>query len=145
MRADLIALKPPPDAVDQPSRPQATAQKTASLVEQAAVTPWDEREYAGGGAAPGVEAQSLSRLNRPPSYPAIARRMGWEGTVVLEVEVQADGRVGDVSVAESSGHAVLDRAAADAVRAWRFEPAERLGEPVASHVRLPVQFQLVSP
>jgi protein TonB len=77
-----------------------------------------------------------------PSYPASARRLGIQGTVQLKVHVLADGRVGEIIVERSAGHADLDQAAADAVRQWHFEPARRDSEPVATWVLLPVQFQL---
>jgi periplasmic protein TonB len=77
-----------------------------------------------------------------PSYPASARRLGIEGTTLLRVYVAADGQVTDVQVDTSAGHPDLDRAAADAVRRWRFEPARRGTEPVGTWVRLPVQFVL---
>ena len=77
-----------------------------------------------------------------PSYPASARRLGIEGTTLLRVYVAADGQVADVQVDTSAGHPDLDRAAADAVRRWRFEPARRGTEPIGTWVRLPVQFVL---
>jgi protein TonB len=77
-----------------------------------------------------------------PSYPATARRLGIEGTALLRVFVDTDGRVGDVVVKHSAGHPDLDRAAADAVRRWRFEPARRGAETVAMWVELPVEFHL---
>jgi periplasmic protein TonB len=77
-----------------------------------------------------------------PSYPATARRLGIAGTALLRVFVDAEGRVGDVVVKQSAGHPDLDRAAADAVRRWRFEPARRGAETVAMWVELPVEFQL---
>jgi TonB family protein len=83
--------------------------------------------------------------NRPPVYPAVARRCGWEGTVLLELRVLADGRVAEVSVADSSGHEALDEAAVRAVRQWRFEPALCLGRPVAATARLPIRFKLMGP
>ena len=77
-----------------------------------------------------------------PSYPPSARRLGIEGTTVLSVLVEADGRVADVVVKQSAGHPDLDRAAAEAVRRWRFEPARRGAETVAMWVELPVEFHL---
>jgi protein TonB len=77
-----------------------------------------------------------------PSYPAAARRLGIEGTALLRVFVDAEGRVGDVVVKQSAGHPDLDRAAADAVRRWRFEPARRGADTVAMWVELPVAFHL---
>ena len=77
-----------------------------------------------------------------PSYPSSARRLGIEGTTLLRVYVAADGRVSDVQVDQSAGHPDLDRAAAEAVRRWKFEPGRRGSEPVGMWVRLPVQFVL---
>jgi periplasmic protein TonB len=77
-----------------------------------------------------------------PRYPASARRLGIQGTARLRVQVLADGHVGEIVVESSAGHPDLDRAAADAVRQWRFEPARRGAEAVATWVLLPVQFQL---
>ncbi|HET6366782.1 MAG TPA: energy transducer TonB [Pseudomonadales bacterium] len=77
-----------------------------------------------------------------PSYPSSARRLGVEGTTLLRVYVAADGRVTDVQVDQSAGHPDLDRAAAEAVRRWKFEPGRRGSEPVGMWVRLPVQFVL---
>jgi len=81
--------------------------------------------------------------NEPPPYPGVARRMGWQGIVLLDVELRADGRVSAVSVAQSSGHSVLDEAAVRAVLKWCFEPALRFGQPVPSTVRLPIRFRLM--
>ncbi len=132
----MVAPDPPSDL-----RPE----DVATVIEPQTAQGPTEAAAADNGPPAGVEARSLARHNRPPSYPAIARRMGWEGTVLLDVEVDADGHVGHVTVARSSGHTVLDRAAIDAVRSWRFEPAQRLRKPVESLVRLPVRFRLLSP
>jgi protein TonB len=77
-----------------------------------------------------------------PTYPSSARRLGVQGTTVLNVLVADDGRVANVVVAESAGHPDLDQAAAEAVRRWRFEPARRGAEKVAMWVQLPVEFRL---
>jgi periplasmic protein TonB len=93
--------------------------------------------------------ESITRMAAPsggyqvrPSYPSTARRLGIEGTSMLRVHVAADGRVTDVQVDQSAGHPDLDRAAADAVRRWKFEPGRRGSEPIGMWVRLPVQFVL---
>ncbi|HEV8441805.1 MAG TPA: energy transducer TonB [Methylomirabilota bacterium] len=77
-----------------------------------------------------------------PSYPATARRLGIQGTTVLRVLVRDDGQVGEVEIQTTAGHPDLDRAAADAVRRWRFEPARKGPEAVATWVLLPVVFRL---
>lgn len=82
--------------------------------------------------------------NRPPKYPYAARRTGAEGRVVIEVSVGRNGGVLNASVAESSGHRLLDRSALEAVRNWTFIPARRSGHPVASTIAVPVVFLLAS-
>ena len=77
-----------------------------------------------------------------PSYPSTARRLGIEGTTLLRVYVAADGRVIDVQLDQTAGHPDLDRAAAEAVLRWKFEPGRRGSEPIGMWVRLPVQFVL---
>ena len=77
-----------------------------------------------------------------PAYPSSARRLGVQGTTLLNVLVADDGRVANVVVAQSAGHPDLDHAAADAVRRWRFEPARRGAEKIAMWVQLPVEFRL---
>lgn len=82
------------------------------------------------------------KKNPPPEYPEMARRRGYEGEVLLAVLVSVDGRVVSVEVKESSGHSILDRAAVQAVAAWEFEPARRMGSPVSLWVDIPVRFVL---
>ena len=77
-----------------------------------------------------------------PPYPESARREGAQGTTRLRFEVLATGGVGQVVVDQSAGHPDLDRAAIEAVRQWRFEPARRGTEPVTVWVTLPVRFEL---
>jgi TonB family protein len=105
----------------------------------------------GGGAESGslASAGGITRTAIPrggyqvqPRYPATARRQGIQGTTLLRVFVASDGRVTDVGVEKTAGHADLDEAAADAVRRWRFDPARRGEEAVAMWVLLPVEFRL---
>lgn len=66
----------------------------------------------------------------PPRYPAEARRLKEEGTVVLLLTVGPDGRVADIHVSRSSGSNRLDNAALTAVKKWRWSPTLRNGQPV---------------
>jgi protein TonB len=77
-----------------------------------------------------------------PVYPESARRAGIQGTTLLRIHIETDGRVSDVSVERSAGHQSLDQAAADAVRRWRFEPALSSSGPVAMSALVPVEFRI---
>lgn len=74
------------------------------------------------------------------AYPATARRMGWEGNVVVAFQLLSDGSVRDVRVVRGSGHAALDRGAIDAVR--NASPFPR--SPVAAEVITPVVYRLTT-
>ena len=87
-------------------------------------------------------AMPIYDKNPSPEYPLIARRRGFQGTVVLEVLVNRNGRVGDLRVFNSSGYKVLDRSAVESVREWIFRPAIKGNENIEMWVRVPVCFQL---
>lgn len=91
----------------------------------------------------GVEVRPLDFENPAPVYPGVARRRGWEGTVILQVRVESDGHPAGVTVLESSGYSVLDEEAVRAIRTWRFEPARRGTNQVSSMIEIPVRFRLV--
>ncbi len=106
-------------------------------------------EAARGQRQPGASAQEgyseampRYRDNRPPVYPGAARQRGYEGDVLIAAEIRADGRIGTVRVKRSSGYVSLDHSALEAVRAWRFEPARRMGAAVDAWVEIPIRFKL---
>ena len=80
--------------------------------------------------------------NPKPVYPALSRRMGEEGKVLLKVRVSAQGTALEVAISKSSGFSRLDAAAEEAVARWRFVPARRGDEPVDSSVVVPITFAL---
>jgi protein TonB len=75
-----------------------------------------------------------------PVYPPVAQRARVEGVVILEAVIDAQGRVASVSVLRSI--ALLDQAAADAVKQWRFTPALLNTEPVPVVMTVTVNFTL---
>ena len=97
------------------------------------------------GAAPPVTPPSFDAAylsNPPPPYPQAARRAGQQGTVTLRVLVLRSGQPSRVELEKSSGSSLLDVAAQDAVRGWRFVPARHGSDPVESWVLVPVVFRL---
>lgn len=77
-----------------------------------------------------------------PTYPRVAREQGWEGVVILRLEILADGSIGSIEPRQTSGHQLLDESAIQAVRQWRFRPAKEGEIPVPSIVDLPIKFDL---
>ncbi len=84
---------------------------------------------------------SYAAANRKPEYPKMSLRLGEQGTVVLTVMVKSDGSAGDVEVKSTSGFTRLDRAAADAVKTWRFNPATIDGKAVDKSYEVPITFK----
>ncbi|OPY70404.1 MAG: Gram-negative bacterial tonB protein [Syntrophorhabdaceae bacterium PtaU1.Bin034] len=72
------------------------------------------------------------------SYPALARRKGWSGTVKVSFVVHEDGTADDIRVARSSGFEILDMSSLDAVR--RASPFPK--PPAAVHVIMPIAYRL---
>jgi protein TonB len=106
---------------------------------------------AGAGNQVAVSGAGVTELARPlggyqttPRYPEAARREGVEGVTTLRFQVLTSGEVGTVTVAQSAGHRDLDRAAVEAIKTWRFEPARRGKEAVTVWVTLPVRFELTT-
>jgi len=81
-------------------------------------------------------------INKPPSYPHLARRRGYQGTVILEVLVTKEGRVAKLKVKKPSGYKMLDKAAIKAVKNWLFDPAMKDGKRVEAWVQVPIRFKL---
>lgn len=90
--------------------------------------------------APSHPPVPIAPRNSPPRYPELARRNGWEGRVVVRATVGADGRVISARAHASSGYGLLDRAAVETVKSWRFEPRVVAG--TAVEVDVPVNFHL---
>jgi protein TonB len=124
--SDVVA-PPPPPSEPEPARAPAEPAPPA-LAPVVPVT------------APIFNADYLS--NPPPAYPAISRRVGEQGRVVLRVLVNPAGGAAEVQVRDSSGHARLDEAARDTVRRWKFVPAKRGEQAVSAWVLIPISFRL---
>ncbi len=83
-------------------------------------------------------------LNNPaPYYPNAAKQRGIQGKVLLAVVVKTDGSPLQVAISRSSGSSILDEAALDAVKQWRFIPAKRSGQLVQANVVVPVEFKII--
>ncbi|GGA10581.1 energy transducer TonB [Dyella caseinilytica] len=91
--------------------------------------------------APGVT--SLAYRSSPLRFPAQAIRAHMEGTVVLLVLVDENGKPVQVKIEQSSGYGLLDKSAREQVMSgWQFEPAVIDGHAVKAWARVPVSFAL---
>ena len=123
-----------PDPVPFPSEEPAV--KEVPPVQQAATPP----SPVVLDVEPDYKADYLK--NPRPPYPLTARRMGFHGKVILNVEVLADGKAGQVLLQQSCGHDILDNAALQTVKTWHFTPARHFGQPVTKWFLVPINFSL---
>lgn len=134
---------PDPNLPDPPEAEAAT--RTPPPEETPTITgrPLPEEGGRDSRAAPRVETTAPVPIdNPPPDYPGAARRMGYEGVVILAARVSPEGRPVSIAVTESSGHPILDRAAMRAVRGWSFRPAVRDGKAVEWELEIPIRFRI---
>ena len=80
--------------------------------------------------------------NAKPSYPALSRRLGEQGKVVLRVFIGAEGRAQKAEIKQSSGFDRLDQAALRTVLDWRYVPGKHAGVPQAMWFDVPISFVL---
>jgi len=79
-----------------------------------------------------------------PKYPEIAQEAGIEGTVVVQVFVDARGRVKETVILKGIPNTGLDEAATQAIRLVRFKPARQRERAVGVWISIPVNFRLKS-
>ena len=96
-------------------------------------------------APPRIELPSSNAAylqNPAPTYPAISKRMGEQGKVVLRVFIGTDGLPQKIELNRSSGFERLDRQAQETVSRWKFVPGKRNGVPEAMWYLVPINFVL---
>jgi protein TonB len=146
---------PPADAQAQANAPQASDNAGADAFPKPMLEDSPDNAANGTGTSaasanappPAPPADRITPLpidgqSPPPTYPVAALRRGETGTAVLRIQVDAQGHPGGVALIQRSGSRDLDRAAMEAVRKWRFQPAVQDGEPIAGAVDIPVEFNL---
>lgn len=136
-----------PEPVKKPTPPAPAAPAAPSNPAPAAPTPSPAPPApAAAPAAPAKESAAISGLaslgNPPPEYPGAALRKGMEGRVILRIKVLPNGRAGSVEVTKSSGKQVLDDAAVETVRNWKFVPAKRGDTPIEGFATQTIDFKL---
>jgi len=134
----------PPPEIDIAITPDAPP--TNAIQQTTTVRPTAPPPVAAPAPAPVQRTAPKSDTRRPltqPEYPPSSRRAGEAGTVILEVYVLENGRVGEAKVKQSSGFPRLDEAAVREVkRSWRLVPGTENGKPVPMWGQFAVTFKL---
>jgi TonB family protein len=87
----------------------------------------------------GTQPEEVDRVI--PRYPALARRAGVAGSVVIRGIVRRDGRIDNVEIIKDLPYG-LGEAARQAVEEWKFRPATYRGEPIDVYYTVTVNFRL---
>ena len=132
-----LAVEPTVVAAPERQLPQTAALNLGDPMAAAPGPPSNGPGLGGGISAPRV-------IEDPkPEYSDEARKAKFEGTVVLWLIVDSNGKPRDVKVVRSLGMG-LDEKAVEAVRLWKFRPAMKDGNtPVAVEVNVEVNFHLL--
>lgn len=136
-----------PDRTPAPNAPTGVVepQPPAPPIQAPAAPPAPAPAPPAPPAPPQIDLPSsdAAYLNNPkPTYPAISKRLGEQGKVVLRVLIGTDGLPQKVEISKSSGFDRLDRQAQEAVMRWRFVPGKRNGVPETMWNLVPVNFVL---
>ena len=105
------------------------------LPKQAMPVPVGQASRVGGQVQPARLIKSV-----PPVYPSLAKTNRLSGDVILDALVDEAGKVTDVSVV--SGPTLLQGAAMEALRSWKYEPAQLDGRPVSTRLTVTVKFHI---
>jgi TonB family protein len=133
VRGEFVAAAAP---VEPPATQATAADLEAARVLSAALSAPIERT---GAIRVGGSIREPKKIRDvKPAYPEMAMAAGVQGIVILEALIEQDGSVGDVRVLRSI--ALLDQAAVEAVRQWRFTPTLLNGQPVEVLMTVTVNF-----
>ena len=138
--AKAVPLKPQPKITPVVETVPTPVQPSAPVESKAPPTPEPSPPVVEKVTQPSAGASYLH--NPAPEYPEAAMDRGLEGTVLMKVSVQPNGKPDSVTVTKSSGHSVLDAAAVNTVTQWSFVPAMRGKTPIAGWVTVPITFNL---
>jgi protein TonB len=133
--APAFKAQPAPAGAEPARRADAAADAGSKLPSGAAEAPEQQAQVTPAR----VEA---AYLDNPIEYPRLARRLGEQGTVLLDVHVGADGLPRQIVLKASSGSPRLDQAARETVQRWKFVPARQGGRAVDSWLTVPIRFVL---
>lgn len=134
----LVTAQPQPSPVPTPT--MSASPPTPAAAPAAAGNPRPATSNTAAVVLPSSDADYLN--NPPPAYPRMSRRMGEQGTVVLRVFINTEGRAEQAEVRTSSGYSRLDEAALETVRRWRYVPGKRAGVAEAMWFNVPIRFVL---
>lgn len=135
-------LKPEPKSKPTPQPEKLADKKVDKNLAESANQPQEVNQGVSNQEPVLVTKPSFSSRPTPPNYPRQARRRGVEGVATYEVWLDAEGKQIKQALVNSSGALMLDNAALDAIKQWKFSPHTVNGRAIAHRVQIPVRFRL---
>ncbi|MEZ9288264.1 energy transducer TonB [Vibrio lentus] len=135
-------LKPDPKSKPTPQPKKLADKKVDRNLAESANQPQEVNQGVSNQEPVLVTKPSFSSRPTPPNYPRQARRRGVEGVATYEVWLDAEGKQIKQALVNSSGALMLDNAALDAIKQWKFSPHTVNGRAIAHRVQIPVRFRL---
>lgn len=90
-----------------------------------------------------LRASVMAFITRQLNYPAIARHKGWQGVVKLQLLIESDGHISDLQIEQTSGYALLDKAALSSLQLAHVPDAAQWLDGKAVSIVVPVEYRLV--
>ena len=90
-----------------------------------------------------LRASVMAFITGQLNYPAIARRKGWQGVVKLQLLIESDGHISDLHIEQTSGYALLDKAALSSLQLAHVPDASQWLDGKAVSIVVPVEYRLV--
>ncbi|MEZ9514499.1 energy transducer TonB [Vibrio splendidus] len=135
-------LKPEPKSKPTPQPERLADKKVDKKQAESANQPQQVNQGVSSKEPVLITKPSFSSRPTPPNYPRQARRRGVEGVATYEVWLDAEGKQIKQALVNSSGALMLDSAALDAIKQWKFSPHTVNGRAIAHRVQIPVRFRL---
>lgn len=125
--APAVAPQPAAEAAPATAAPEPAAALTSAVD----LTYYSAREV-------DVHPRALGKVE--PIYPSVADRDRVSGKLLLQLKLQANGRVSDIEVLSATPAGVFEESALQAFRQARFSPAQKNGRPVRALVQIEVVY-----
>ena len=90
-----------------------------------------------------LRASVMAFITGQLNYPAIARHKGWQGVVKLQLLIESDGHISDLHIEQTSGYALLDKAALSSLQLAHVPDAAQWLDGKAVSIVVPVEYRLV--
>ena len=113
--------------------------ESVAALKLAASSPRPSREESDRHLRSSVLELVTQRLN----YPAIARRKGWQGIVILALHIESDGLISDLHVNETSGYPALDQAAMKSLQLASIPGARKWLHGSSIDMLIPIEYRLL--